>query len=303
MDVNNEKHLEYLKNKLMKKIRHATGNAIADFNMIEDGDKIMVCMSGGKDSYVLLDVLQSLQHSAPIHFEVIPVHLDANLPNYPQGLVENYLKEKGLPYHIIHENVYDIIVEKIPSGKQICSLCARLRRGILYRVASEIGATKIALGHHADDILETFFLNLFYAGRIKAMPAKLKTDDGKHIVIRPLAYCREKDILKFAQMKGYPLLPKDMCKLGENKMRGEVKNMIKAWDKKYHGRSEIMFKAMKEITLSHMLDTSKFDFDFKDETQGREGNYKVVGTTLRDSLKKQQEQSVDKSEKVIKTFK
>ena len=285
MNPNNQKKTEYNTNKLMKKLRHATGNAIADFGMIEEGDKIMVCMSGGKDSYVLLEVLQSLQHSAPVHFELIPVHLEAGLPNYPHGLVEDYLKTTGLNYHVVHEDVYKIIRDKIPDGRQICSLCARLRRGILYRVASEIGATKVALGHHADDILETFFLNLFYAGRIKAMPAKLKTDDGKHVLIRPLAYCREKDIAKFAQAKGYPLLPKDMCSLGENKMRPEVKDMIKAWDKKYPGRSEIMFKAMKDITLSHMLDTNLYDFSFADPDAPHEGNYRVVGTSLRDELR------------------
>lgn len=286
MNPNNQKKAEYNTNKLMKKLRHAAGNAIADFRMIEEGDRIMVCMSGGKDSYVMLDVLRSLQHSAPVNFELIPVHLDAGLPNYPQGLVEDYLIKTGLSYKVVHENVYSIIRDKIPDGKQICSLCARLRRGILYRIASEIGATKIALGHHADDILETFFLNLFYAGRIKAMPAKLKTDDNKHVLIRPLAYCREKDIKKYAQAIGYPLLPADMCSLGENKMRGEVKEMIKAWDKKYPGRSEIMFKAMKDITPSHMLDINLFDFSFSDATVSREGNYKVVGTALRDQLKK-----------------
>lgn len=255
-----EKKIQYNNNKLMKRIRHATGKAIADFNMIEDGDVIMVCMSGGKDSYVLLEVLQSLQRSAPVNFKLVPVHLNAKLPNYPDGVVEDYLKATGLEYHIITENVYDIIRDKIPDGKNICSLCSRLRRGILYRTAKEIGANKIALGHHADDILETFFLNLFYAGKLKAMPAKLFTDDGENIVIRPLAYCREKDMIKLSQIRDYPILPKAMCALGENKMRSEVKQMIIDWDKRYHGRSEIMFKALKDICLSHLLDTSKYEF-------------------------------------------
>ncbi|MGN1393068.1 MAG: tRNA 2-thiocytidine(32) synthetase TtcA [Succinivibrionaceae bacterium] len=247
----------YNQNKLMKRIRHATGKAIADYKMIDDGDRIMVCMSGGKDSYVLLDVLQSLRRSAPVDFELIPVHLEANFPNYPKGVVEDYLKSTGLEYHIIKENIYDLILKKIPDGKNICSLCSRLRRGILYRFAKELKINKIALGHHADDILETFFLNLFYAGKLKAMPPKLFTDDGANIVIRPLAYCREKDMIKLSSMKNYPILPKSMCSLGENKMRGEIKEMIKQWDKKYHGRSEIMFKALKDISLSHLLDISK----------------------------------------------
>jgi tRNA 2-thiocytidine biosynthesis protein TtcA len=252
----------YNTNKVMKRLRHATGSAIADFQMIKDGDRVMVCMSGGKDSYALLEILQSLQRSAPIDFTLIPVHLNAKFPLYPDGIVEDYLKKTGLEYHVINEDVYGLIKSKIETGKPICSMCSRLRRGILYRVASEIGATKIALGHHADDILETFFLNLFYAGKLKAMPAKLKTDDDKHVVIRPLAYCRERDIIKLSEAREYPLLPKAMCAMVENKMRSEIKSMIINWDKKYHGRSEIMFKALRDITLSHLLDTDKYDFVF-----------------------------------------
>ena len=179
---------------------------------------------------------------------------------YPEGLVENYLKGTGLEYHIIKEDIYSIITDKIPSGQNICSLCSRLRRGILYRCAGEFNITKIALGHHADDILTTFFLNLFYAGKLKTMPPKLLTDDGAHVVIRPLAYCRERDLIRLSEIRNYPLVPKAMCNGVENKMRGEIENMIKAWDRQYHGRSEIMFKALKDISLSHLLDGSKYDF-------------------------------------------
>ncbi len=247
-------------NKTMKRLRHAAGLAIQDFKMIEDGDRVMVGMSGGKDSYALLTILQSLQRSAPIHFELVLVHLDANFPLYPQGVVEQYLRDTGLEYHVIHENVYQLIKEKLGPDKPICSLCSRLRRGIIYRVAKELKVTKIALGHHADDILETFFLNLFYGGKIKAMPAKLLTDDNSHIVIRPLAYCREADIIRLANAYQWPILPKGMCQFEANKERGEIKEMIKAWDRKYKGRSQIMFKALRDITLSHMLDTTLFNF-------------------------------------------
>lgn len=259
MDNLSQKQI-YNFNKLQKRLRHDAGRAIADFNMIEDGDRIMVCMSGGKDSYALLEILQSLQRSAPVDFTLIPVHLNGIFPGYPEGLVENYLKGTGLEYHIIKEDIYRIITDKIPSGQNICSLCSRLRRGILYRCAGEFNITKIALGHHADDILTTFFLNLFYAGKLKTMPPKLLTDDGAHVVIRPLAYCRERDLIRLSEIRNYPLVPKAMCNGVENKMRGEIENMIKAWDRQYHGRSEIMFKALKDISLSHLLDGSKYDF-------------------------------------------
>ncbi|SFP16951.1 tRNA 2-thiocytidine biosynthesis protein TtcA [Ruminobacter amylophilus] len=257
-------------NKLQKRLRHAAGKAIADFNMIEDGDRVMVCMSGGKDSYALLEILQSLKRSAPVDFELIPVHLNGMFPKYPEGIVENYLKGTGLEYHVIKENIHDIIIDKIPDGKNICSLCSRLRRGILYRTARELGITKIALGHHADDILATFFLNLFYAGKLKSMPPKLLTDDGDNIVIRPLAYCREKDLIRLAEIRNYPILSKDICSLGENKMRKEIEEMIRNWDRQYHGRSEIMFKALKDICLSHLLDTTKYDFNLKAERKSED---------------------------------
>ena len=248
-------------NKVMKRLRHMAGMAIKDFNMIEDGDKVMVCMSGGKDSYVLLEVLQSLQRSAPIDFTLIPVHLNGNFPLYPEGLIEDYLKNTGLEYHIIKEDIYSLL-KKTLGESSVCSMCSRLRRGIIYKVAKELGVNKIALGHHADDILETFFLNLFYGGKLKAMPPKLFTDDEKNIVIRPLAYCREADILKYSRAKNYPIFPKEMCALVQNKERSNIKDMIKMWDREYPGRSQIIFKALKDISLSHLLDTTKYDFTF-----------------------------------------
>ncbi len=256
-----ERKYLYNTNKTLKRLRHLTGMAIQDFNMISAGDRVMVCMSGGKDSYALLEILSSLQKSAPVDFELIPAHLDARLPGYPEGVMEDYLRKTGLEYHIITEDVYSLIRDKIPDGRNICSFCSRLRRGIIYRAAGEIGATKIALGHHGDDVLGTFFLNLFYAGSVKSMPAKLHTDDGRHIVIRPLVYCRERDIVRLSEGRGYPLFPKNMCSLGENKMRGEIREMINDWDKKFPGRSMNMLRAMQRICPSHMLDRRPYDFD------------------------------------------
>lgn len=256
-----ERKYLYNTNKTLKRLRHLTGMAIKDFNMISAGDRVMVCMSGGKDSYALLEILTSLQKSAPVDFELIPAHLNARLPGYPEGGMEDYLRKTGLEYHIITEDVYSLIRDKIPDGRNICSFCSRLRRGIIYRAAGEIGATKIALGHHGDDVLGTFFLNLFYAGSVKSMPAKLHTDDGRHIVIRPLVYCRERDIVRLSEGRGYPLFPKNMCSLGENKMRGEIREMINDWDKKFPGRSMNMLRAMQRICPSHMLDRRLYDFD------------------------------------------
>lgn len=248
-------------NKLIKRLRHLTGKAIEDFKMIEEGDRIMVCMSGGKDSYVLLDLLLSLQRSAPVSFSLIAVHLEGGFPLYPHNLVENYLKNTGVEYHIIKEDIYTLLKQTM-GDKPLCSMCSRLRRGIIYRVAKELNIDKIALGHHADDILETFFLNLFYGGKLKAMPPKLITDDSANIVIRPMAYCRESDISRLARAKQYPIIPKELCALVANKERSKVKDMIKMWDKQQHGRSQIMFKALMDINLSHLLDTSLYDFTF-----------------------------------------
>nr|WP_198673637.1 tRNA 2-thiocytidine(32) synthetase TtcA [Algibacillus agarilyticus] len=247
-------------NKLEKRIRRDTGKALADFSMIEDGDTVMVCLSGGKDSYTLLEVLMFMQKRAPISFKIIAVNLDQKQPGFPEHVLPEYLSELGVEYLIVNEDTYSIVKDKIPEGKTTCSLCSRLRRGILYRTATELGATKIALGHHRDDILETLFLNMFYGGKLKSMPPKLVTDSGEHIVIRPLAYCREKDIEKYAQAKGYPIIPCNLCGSQENLQRQNIKQMLQGWDKQFPGRIETMYKSMQNIVPSHMADTHLFDF-------------------------------------------
>lgn len=251
---------QYENNKLQKRLRHDTGRAIEDYNLIEDGDRIMVCMSGGKDSYAMLDILESLRQKAPVKFSLIAVHLDAGLPGYPENLMPDYLEAKGFEYLIVKEPVYNIVKEKIPDGRNICSLCSRLRRGILYRVASEVGATKIALGHHREDALETLMLNLFYTGQLKSMPPKLLTDDGRHIVIRPLIYCAEKDLVRFSALKEYPIISAELCSFAANRQRGVIKEMLKEWEKKNPGRLEIMSRALRDVKLSHLMDSSVYGF-------------------------------------------
>ena len=248
----NTKKEQYNLNKLQKRLRRNVGEAIADFNMIEEGDRIMVCLSGGKDSYTMLEILRNLQQSAPVNFSLVAVNLDQKQP----GFLENL----GVEYKIVEENTYGIVKEKIPEGKTTCSLCSRLRRGILYRTATELGATKIALGHHRDDILQTLFLNMFYGGKMKGMPPKLMSDDGKHIVIRPLAYCREKDIERFSQAKGFPIIPCNLCGSQPNLQRQVIGDMLRDWDKRYPGRIETMFSAMQNVVPSHLADVELFDF-------------------------------------------
>ncbi|WP_087023711.1 tRNA 2-thiocytidine(32) synthetase TtcA [Thaumasiovibrio subtropicus] len=251
---------QYNFNKLQKKLRRNTGQAIADFNMIEEGDKIMVCLSGGKDSFTMLDILRSLQKSAPVNFELIAVNLDQKQPGFPEHILPEYLESEGVNYMIVNEDTYSIVQDKIPEGKTTCSLCSRLRRGILYRTAKEIGATKIALGHHRDDILETLFLNMFYGGKMKGMPPKLVSDNGEHVVIRPLAYCREKDIERFAEAKAYPIIPCNLCGSQPNLQRQVIKEMLRDWDKRFPGRIETMFTAMQNVVPSHLVDFDLFDF-------------------------------------------
>ncbi|MFM8548448.1 MAG: tRNA 2-thiocytidine(32) synthetase TtcA [Betaproteobacteria bacterium] len=256
----NSERLALERNKLHKRLLRLTGQAIADFNMIGPGDRVMVCLSGGKDSYGMLDLLRTLRERAPVDFEIIAVNLDQKQPGFPEHVLPDYLRSIDVPFRIEEQDTYSIVTRVIPEGKTMCSLCSRLRRGILYRVASELGATRIALGHHRDDILGTFFLNLFYGGRLKAMPPKLVSDDGRHVVIRPLAYVREEDLIAYAQWREFPIIPCNLCGSQENLKRREVGKMMREWDKRYPGRVEHIFSALGSITPSHLLDRSLFDF-------------------------------------------
>jgi tRNA 2-thiocytidine biosynthesis protein TtcA len=250
----------YENNKLHKRLCRLVGQAIGDFNMIEDGDKIMVCLSGGKDSYALLDILMTLRERAPIKFDIVAVNLDQKQPNFPADVLPAYLEKLGIPYHIENQDTYSIVKRLIPEGKTTCSLCSRLRRGILYRVADELGCTKIALGHHRDDILETFFLNMFFGAKIKGMPAKLVSDDGKHVVIRPLAYVKEADTERYAEVKQFPIIPCDLCGSQENLQRKQIKAMLRDWEKKHPGRVENIFSSLSTVVPSHLMDRDMFGF-------------------------------------------
>ena len=247
-------------NKLAKRLRRNVGQAIGDFNMIEDGDRVMVCLSGGKDSHALLDILLQLREIAPVRFELIAVNLDQKQPGFPAGVLPEYLKGLGVPFHIEEQDTYSVVKRVIPEGKTTCSLCSRLRRGVLYRVAGELGATKIALGHHRDDILETLFLNMFYGGKLKAMPPKLVSDDGRNIVIRPLAYCRESDLEKWAAVREFPIIPCNLCGSQPNLQRQQVKQMLNDWERRFPGRIETMFRSLANVVPSHLLDARLFDF-------------------------------------------
>jgi len=246
--------------KLEKRLCHLVGQAIGDFNMIEDGDRVMVCVSGGKDSYGMLDILLKLRARAPIHFDLVAVNLDQKQPGFPAHVLPDYLTKLGVPFHIETQDTYSIVKRLIPEGKTTCSLCSRLRRGILYRVAPELGANKVALGHHRDDLFETFFLNLFHAGKLKGMPPKLVSDDGKHIVIRPLAYVRERDLAKWAALQGYPIIPCDLCGSQENLKRREMKAMLREWEVRFPTRLKSIAAAMEAVVPSHLMDRSLFPF-------------------------------------------
>jgi len=246
--------------KLGKTLRRNVGKAISDFNMIEDGDKIMVCLSGGKDSYTMLEILRQLQKKAPIKFELIAVNLDQKQPGFPEEVLPNYLSSLEMPFHIIEEDTYSIVVDKIPEGKTTCSLCSRLRRGIIYSWAQKNGITKIALGHHRDDIIETLFLNMFFGGKMKSMPPKLLSDDGKNTVIRPLAYCKESDIEKYSELQAFPIIPCNLCGSQENLQRKQVKLMLKNWGEQFPGRLDSIFGAIGNIAPSHLLDKQLFPF-------------------------------------------
>jgi tRNA 2-thiocytidine biosynthesis protein TtcA len=247
-------------NKLNKRLRRLVGSAIADFNMIEDGDRVMVCLSGGKDSYALLDILRNLQAHARTRFELVAVNLDQKQPGFPEEVLPRYLSAIDMPFRIVEQDTYSVVKRVIAEGKTTCSLCSRLRRGVLYRVAGELGATKIALGHHRDDILETLFLNLFYGGKLKTMPPKLVSDDGRNIVIRPLAYCKEKDLAAYAEIENFPIIPCNLCGSQKNMQRQAVKEMLQQWDKKFPGRLETMFTALQNVQPSHLADPQLYNF-------------------------------------------
>ena len=247
-------------NRLKGRLESAVGKAIGDFNMIEEGDTVMVCLSGGKDSYTLLDILLTLRKRAPIDFKIVAMNLDQKQPGFPEEVLPTYLKNLGVDFHIEAQDTYSIVKAKIPEGKTTCSLCSRLRRGIIYRVAGELGANKIALGHHRDDMIETLFLNMFFGGKLKAMPPKLVTDKGDHIVIRPLAYCAEKDIARYARGMEFPIIPCNLCGSQENLQRQNIKEMLTNWEHEYPGRSQTIFTAMQNVKPSHLLDGSLFDF-------------------------------------------
>jgi tRNA 2-thiocytidine biosynthesis protein TtcA len=256
-------------NKLQKRLRRQVGNAIIDYGMIHEGDRVMVCLSGGKDSYTLLEILRNLQRNAPVDFSLVAVNLDQKQPGFPEHVLPEYLEGIGVEYHILERDTYSVVKEKTPEGKTTCALCSRLRRGSLYGFAEEIGATKVALGHHREDILETLFLNMFFGGSLKAMPPKLLSDDGRNMVIRPLAYCREADIAEFARLMAFPIIPCNLCGSQPNLQRQVVKEMLADWEKRHPGRLESMFKAVTNVAPSQLADRELFDFAGLEEKQAR----------------------------------
>jgi tRNA 2-thiocytidine biosynthesis protein TtcA len=247
--------------KLQADLRGKVGKAITDYGMIAAGDRVMVCLSGGKDSYTLLDLLLSLQQRAPVAFDLVAVNLDQKQPGFPQDVLPTYLRDLGVAFRIVEEDTYSVVTRVIEPGKTMCGLCSRLRRGILYRVANELGANKVALGHHRDDIVETMFLNMFYGGRLKAMPPKLLSDDGKHVVIRPLAYCAERDIARYARGRGFPIIPCKLCGSQDNMKRREIKSLLAAWEREDPGRTDRLFRSLQNVTPSHLADRELFDFE------------------------------------------
>ena len=250
----------FMLNRSRKNLRRDVGRAIADFDMIADGDLVMVCLSGGKDSYTLLDIISSLQRHAPINFELHAVNLDQKQPGFPEHVLREYLENLGVSYKILEQDTYSIVTDKVPEGKTFCGLCSRLRRGILYNYAESIGANKIALGHHRDDIVETLFLNMFYGGKLKAMPPKLLSDDRRNIVIRPLAYCKEAEISRYAELAGFPIIPCNLCGSQDNLQRQAIKNMLQGWQREYPGRVETIFRAICNVSPSQLADSELFDF-------------------------------------------
>jgi tRNA 2-thiocytidine biosynthesis protein TtcA len=268
-------------NKLQKRLRRNAGNAVTDYGMIEDGDRVMVCLSGGKDSYAMLDILLGLQHNAPVEFELVAVNMDQKQPGFPEDVLPNYLDGLNIEYYIVEKDTYSIVREKIPAGKTTCGLCSRLRRGTLYSFAEEIGANKIALGHHRDDIVETLFLNLFHGARLAAMPPKLLSDDGRNIVIRPMAYCRERDIEKYAALKEFPIIPCNLCGSQENLQRQQIKQMLTGWEKESPGRIRNIFRALQNVAPSQLADSRLFDFaDLQIDRAGERAPYEFAAAEV-----------------------
>ena len=287
---------------LSKILHRNVGQAIADFNMIEDGDKIMVCLSGGKDSYTLLDILISLRKKAPINFEIIAVNLDQKQPGFPEEILPQYLKSIDVDFEIIEEDTYSIVKDKIPEGKTTCSLCSRLRRGIIYNWAEKNNITKIALGHHRDDMVETLFLNMFFGGKLKSMPAKLKSDDGRNTIIRPLAYAKESDIEKYSQLKKFPIIPCNLCGSQENLQRKQVKVMLQQWEAQYPNRIQTIFRSMSNVAPSHLLDTDLFSFENLGSNNNSE-NMNQESETLFDAPTVVQNRSANQAQEQIKVTK
>lgn len=277
----NDSKLRLEMNKLQKRLRRNVGQAIADYNMIEEGDVIMACISGGKDSFAMLDILLNLQKTAPVSFQVIAVNMDQKQPGFPEQVLPEYFESIGVPYYIVDKDTYSVVRSKIPEGQKTCGLCSRLRRGTLYAFAEKIGATKLALGHHMDDIVETLFLNMFHGSRMKAMPPKLRSDDRRNVVIRPLAYCREKDLVKFASYREFPIIPCNLCGSQENLQRQAIKEMLQGWERKEPGRVENIFKSLQNISLSQMADAQLFNFaDLPLDRSGERADYAFNEATV-----------------------
>ena len=290
--LNNKKQGDF--NKLQKRLRRNAGNAIADYTMIEAGDRIMVCLSGGKDSYAMLDILLLLKHNAPIEFELVAVNMDQKQPGFPEDVLPGYLDQLGIEYYIVEKDTYSVVREKIPEGKTTCGLCSRLRRGTLYAFAEEIGATKIALGHHRDDIIETLFLNLFHGGRLSAMPPKLLSDDRRNIVIRPMAYCRERDIAKYARLKEFPIIPCNLCGSQDNLERQNIKHMLSDWERTSPGRINSIFRALQNVAPSQLADQRLFDFaDLQLDRSGERAPYAFAQEEVQRSNNEQVLQFID----------
>lgn len=275
MEAINRKQI-YNINKLKKRLRRNAGRAIEDFNMIEEGDRVMVCLSGGADSYTMLDILLNLRRNAPVDFELVAFNLDQKQPGFPAEVLPGYLEELGIPYHIVEQDTYSVVKSIVPEDKTMCGLCSRLRRGILYSFARKHGFTRIALGHHRDDIIETLFLNMFYGGKLKAMPPKLLSDDGEHVVIRPLSYCSEEDIKAYAQAREFPIIPCTLCGSQDNLQRQAIKQMLREWDRDHRGRIENIFSAIRHLVPSHLADPQQFNFADLGINSGEKSKYNWV---------------------------